>query len=88
MSAAALPDARQWAAVIQRGSTTANVQAVIRAINAQSALGHVKKADAIVACIQILAQVIAAAGPEITADVRTGIIALIDGYATQAATEQ
>ncbi len=71
----------EWARVIQNGTSDRDVRAVISAINESGVNG----AAVMVACTQVLAQSITDASPDIAREVRAGLLALIDGYATRLA---
>jgi hypothetical protein len=79
---------QQWARLIRDGATEAEVIAVIQAINELSWSRQANRAALTVACAQILAQNVTQATPDIAADIRTGIVALIDGFAMQSAIEE
>lgn len=81
------PYAQYWAKLVRDGSSDRGVQGIIAAINRETTSHRSNRADAIVACAQILGQSIAPGGPEIAAELRQAIMALIDGYAFQVAVE-
>jgi hypothetical protein len=76
---------QHWAEVIRTGSTNDGVETVVRAIDDATLSKRLNRADVIVACAQILGQSITPSGPFIAAEMRQGIMALIDGYAMQVA---
>lgn len=75
-----------WAALIRRGATPGGANVIIAAINAETANG-VNRGAVMVACAYVLAQSIVAAGADNAAEIRDGIRALVDGYATEVALE-
>ena len=77
---------QEWAALIRNGSRAGSVRRVISAINRETRARQATRADVIVACAQILGQSIAPGGPEIAAEMREGIMSMIDGYAMEVAT--
>ncbi len=78
---------QRWARLIREGATEAEVIAVIQAINELSWSRQANRAALTVACAQILAQNVTQAPPDIAAEIRDGILALIDGFAMQSAIE-
>jgi hypothetical protein len=78
-----MTDGRHWANIILAGTNEAGIIATIEAVNKVSTPRNV--GSTILACAQILGQVIATAGPDIAPEVRAGIIRLIDDYAMRAA---
>lgn len=75
---------QKWANLISARATDSGTSRIISAINEA---GITSRADVIVACAQILAQNIVGGGQD-AKEVRSGIHALIDGYAVfVAATE-
>jgi hypothetical protein len=76
---------QHWAEVIRTGSTNDGVETVVRAINGATLSKRSNRADVIVVCAQILGQSITPGGPFIAAEMRQGIMALIEGYAMQVA---
>lgn len=76
---------QDWAKVIRGGSREAGVMGILMAINEETLAHRANRADVIVACSQILGQSIAPGGPEIAAEMREGIMAMIDGYAMEVA---
>ena len=76
-----------WAAIIRNRATNEGIQAVVAAINLQTASGQTTRGSVIVACTQVLAQAITGA-PDIAAAMRAGILALLDGYAMRLAVEE
>ena len=78
--------AQQWAQVIRNKSSDGGVISVIEAINKQTDMHRANMADVIVSCSQILAQSIAG-DASIAAEIRQGIISMIDGYTMQVATD-
>jgi hypothetical protein len=80
-----MSDAQNWAAHIRRSAPNVEVETLIRAINVETRTRRARRGAVIVACAQVLAQCIAGE-PEISREVRLGIIALIDGFAMQMAT--
>lgn len=73
------------ALAIAASATETGVGSIIDAINANTNRRGGKNSDMIVACAQILGQIIVNSGPGIAADMRKGIIDLIDGYSMQVA---
>lgn len=78
-------DAKLWARIIQDGATDEGVQHVIRSINRLTDERIANHGDVMVACAQILGQSIVLGGSAIAAEMRAGLIALIEGYATRVA---
>jgi hypothetical protein len=78
-------DDHRWANVILKGVTKNGAQRLVLAVNHETQANRANRADVIVACSQILAQNITAE-PSIAAEIRTGIMTLIDGYAMEVAT--
>lgn len=76
---------QEWANVIRNGSRLDGVMGIILAINEETLAHRANRADVIVACAQILGQSIAPGAPEIAAEMREGIMAMIDGYAMEVA---
>lgn len=83
-----MTDGQEWARVITNGATADGVRRAIRAMNRETAMRRANQGDVIVACAQILGQAIAGGGPEIAAEIRRGIMAMIDGYAMAVATDE
>jgi hypothetical protein len=81
-------DAKHWARTIRSGSRSEGIDATVGAINRLTASGGANRADVIVACAFVLAQNIPAGGDFIAAEMRHGIMALIDGFAMKVAMEQ
>lgn len=80
---------QDWANVIRSGARSDGTERVIEAINLETRKRHAKQADVVVACAQILGQVIARAGADdIAREMRAGIHEMIDGYAMQVATTE
>lgn len=73
-----MSDPNQWALVILANSSDAEGRRVIDAMNELQYRGKVSRASNIMACAQILAHHIAEAEPDITSEVRDGIVKLID----------
>ena len=71
-------DALKWLSVITRGTSDQEIAEVVNAINAASGSGQVSTGALIVACAQVLSQIIVNADPEIRPEVRAGIMATID----------
>lgn len=82
-----MSDAQRWATVIREGATSQGANSVISAINAETRAG-VNRGAVIVACAYVLAQSVVAAGPEDAGIIRDGVMALIDGFATEVAVEE
>lgn len=79
---------QEWARVIRDGTSDEQVVQIIQVLNA---LTHQRKARCgalIVACSQVLAQVITQAPLDVAPEIRAGILSLIDGYAMQSATQE
>jgi hypothetical protein len=64
------------------------VAAIIKALNKVTGGKQANLASVIVACTQILGHTVMLAEPSTKAEIRTGILALIDGFAMQAAIEE
>jgi hypothetical protein len=77
---------QEWARIIQNGATAPQVHEVISAINKLTGARRTNGASVMVACAQILGQSISDAGPEIAAEMRLGLMAMVDGFAMQTAT--
>jgi hypothetical protein len=77
--------AQRWAATIRSGASDNQVELVIRAVNELTTARRANRAAVIVACAQILAQNIAESGPGLASDIRSGIGALVEGFAMQSA---
>jgi hypothetical protein len=77
---------QQWAALIRDNSSDLSVIGVILAVNEETRARRANRADVIVACAQILAQNISPAN-DMAAEVRQGIMAMIDGFAMQVAVQ-
>jgi hypothetical protein len=82
------PTDHTWANLVILGATDDGARAVVDAINKLTRAGPTNRACVIVACTQILAQNITQAGPDIAAQVREGIMTLIDDYAARLAMEE
>jgi hypothetical protein len=78
---------QEWARIIRDGAPDREVCVVIDAINVRTASYQANRGAVIVACAQILAQSIVGE-PSISAEIRAGIVALIDGFAMQAAIQE
>ena len=76
---------KEWAQIIRDGSSDEGVRWVILAVNRETAARRSNRGDVMVACAQILGQSIAEGGPEIAAEVRQGILSMIDGYTMEVA---
>ena len=76
---------QEWARIIQNGAIETQVRDVIEAINRFSHAERANGASIMVACAQILGQSIVDAGPDIASEMRSGLMALIDGYAMKVA---
>jgi hypothetical protein len=74
-------DDQMWAEVIRRSSTADGVKSVVSSINLTTHARTANQADVIVACAMILGQSID--GPDIAAEMRRGIMAMIDGFAME-----
>lgn len=74
-----------WASVIRSGAKARDAERVIAAVNGLTARGEANAGTVIVACTQILAQCITQAPPDVAAEVRNGIMTLIDDFAMQSA---
>lgn len=79
---------QEWARVIQNGATASQVREVIGAINRLTGTHRTNGASVMIACAQILGQSITDAGPEIAAEMRAGLLSLVDGFAMQTAMEE
>jgi hypothetical protein len=71
--------ARRWANAILAGANDEQASRVVDAVNGLP--GGVGRASVILACAQILAQSITNAPPGLAAEVRDGILIMIDDYA-------
>jgi hypothetical protein len=76
---------QEWAAMIRSGAGSGDASAIIDAINRMTAARQAYRGAVMLACAQVLAQSIVEAGPDRAPGIRSGIMALIDGFATQAA---
>jgi hypothetical protein len=74
---------QEWAQVILRDTDDHEVERVINAINSLTKRREARSGAVIIACAQVLSQCITQAPQGIAAEIRTGILALIDGYATR-----
>lgn len=79
--------AQRWARAIRAGSTATGIDAAVQALNCEIRSAHLTRADVIVACAQLLGQSVANAGPDCAAEMRAGILAMVDGYTMQTAVE-
>lgn len=79
---------QQWASVIRMGVDDREAEAVVNAINAVTARREAKSGAVMIACTQVLAQCITQAPLDVATEVRAGILALIDGFAMQSATQE
>lgn len=79
------PNSKHWSRIVNEGSSDEGVFAIIKAINRATKSKRAGQADVIVACAQVLAQSIAGADPEIAADIRLAVLAMIEGYTYQVA---
>lgn len=77
----------QWANALMSGIKEEDVAPIIEAVNALTRAQLVTRGAVIVACVQILAQTIAMAGPDIAKEMRDGIVGLIDDYVLRLAME-
>jgi hypothetical protein len=68
-------------------ATPGGPAAIIGAVNAAVAGHGLNRAAVIEACAQILAEDIVSIGPNGAAEIRSGVMCLIDSYAMRAATE-
>lgn len=76
---------QEWAQVIRRGVSDGGVRRIILAVNRETATKGANMADVIVACAQMLGQSFAPESPGVAAEMRRGIMAMIDGFAMQLA---
>jgi cytochrome c-type biogenesis protein CcmH/NrfF len=76
---------QEWARVIRDNSRPDGIRHAIQGINRETLLRRANHADVILACAQILGQTIAGSGPDIAAEMRSGIMSMIDGYAMEVA---
>lgn len=77
----------KWANVLMSGIKEEDVAPIIEAVNALTHAQLATRGAVIAACVQILAQTIAMAGPDIAKEMREGIVGLIDDYAMRLAVE-
>lgn len=77
-------DHQKWARMIRDGASDRGVGNIIQAVNTATKLEMSNRSDVIVACTQILAQNIAG-DRTIAAEIRLGIMSMIDGYAMRVA---
>lgn len=77
-------DHHRWSKMIRDGASDQGVGNILQAVNVATKLEMSNRADVIVACAQILAQNIAAE-PTIAAEIRLGIMSMIDAYAMRIA---
>lgn len=77
-------DHHRWSEMIRDGASDRGVGNILQAVNVATKLELSNRADVIVACAQILAQNITA-NPTIAAEIRLGIMSMIDGYAMRVA---
>lgn len=75
--------AQEWAKTIRAGSRGDGVERILLAVNLETHTKRANVADVVVACAQMLGQTVSAAGPDIAAEIRQGIMAMIDGYAME-----
>ena len=75
-----------WANLIIQGAREDGAMEIIAMINKISGAGRANRGSVMVACAQMMAQTIIAAGAD-AKEVREGIMTLIDDYATRLATE-
>jgi hypothetical protein len=78
---------RYWSRTIQLSATDKGVEEVTNALNTTLLDKRCTKVDIMVACAQALGQLIVPAGTDIADVMRRGVIALIDGYSMEAATQ-
>lgn len=78
-------NSQEWARLLWDGAADAEVIAVIEAINGLTASKRANRAAVMVACAQILAQNVTQAPLDLAAEIRAGVLALIDGFAMQSA---
>lgn len=78
--------AQEWSRIIRNSATNAEVRAVIEALNELTGSCRASGASVMVACAQILGQSISDSGPEISVEMRAGLLSLVDGFAMQTAT--
>lgn len=83
---ATLREDQFWARTIQSSATDEGMNEVINAMNETLRARRCTNVDIMVACTLALGQLIVPAGTEIADVMRRGIMALIDGYAMEAAT--
>lgn len=79
---------QKWGLSIRRRAPETEIRAIVDVVNKLTASGLVSRAAIIVACAQILAQNITGAPPDVAPEIRAGILALVDGFAMQSATEE
>ena len=80
-------DTRHWVNTIISGARDEGVVAIVAAINAATAARQANAGSVVVACSQVLGQIIARAGPEIAPEIRAAIMGLIDDHAMRAVLE-
>ncbi len=77
----------RWANLIIRRADDDDAMFLMRAINSATAHG-ISRAAVIVVCAQILAQNITDADPAIAAEMREGVLLMIDDFAMRFATDK
>lgn len=77
-----MSDKHSWANVILNNARDEQAERVVQAVNNLTATRDVNAASVIVAYAQILAQSITQAPPDVAAEVRNGILTMIDDFAT------
>lgn len=81
-------DGQYWAQLFIERMRQAETDAVLRAVNSLTGSGQVNRASVVFAACEILGQSIAQAPLDVAAEVRAGIMALLDGAAMRAATHE
>lgn len=76
------------AAAINKEAADADIEAIVRAVNACLKNRRASQASAIAALTAMLGQSIAASGPQAAGEIRRGIFRLIDTNALRAAMER
>lgn len=73
------------AALFRKRASNEHLDGLMKAINDQVKETTAHRSTVIVACCQILGQVVSNSGPDIAREIRSGVITLIDAYATEVA---
>jgi hypothetical protein len=81
-----VPPDHLWANLVIAGARDEEAIKVVKAINRLTVSGECNRGSIITACAQILAQCITGAPPNVAAEVRAGIMGLIDDFAMRLAT--